>query len=471
VHAHARGLHDRPLSDALRAPDRRHIPSGGKYGLATDEWLLPEALKEAGYATALVGKWHLGHASQEYWPQQRGFDYSYGPLIGEIDHFKHESHGIVDWYRNSEKLEEPGYDTTLFGADAVRLIEAHQPEKPLFLYLAFTAPHTPYQSPEEYQARHSNITDPQRRAYAGMIAAMDDEVGNVLAALERRGMRDNTLLFFMSDNGGTRSEMFAGEGAVEGELPPSNGNYRDGKGSVYEGGTRAVALANWPGHIGAGVVDEMMHMVDMYPTIAGLAAADLGKTKPLDGVDVWQAISEGKASPRTEVVYNVEPYRAAVRQGDMKLVWVSLLPQKVELFDLAKDPAEANNLAGERKEDVAMLQDRVLALSVEAKPPLFLSEIIHIGLSAAPAFPTGISRRAGFTRINARADWARSEPKDGIGDGSAAVHRQDGVDSRRRVRHGVGSPLSGGGAGAQGRRRRVPHRPWASDQPGVPAVR
>ena len=98
------------------------IPSGGQYGLATDEWLLPEALKEAGYKTALIGKWHLGHAKTEYWPRQRGFDYFYGALVGEIDHFKHEAHGVVDWYRGNERVQEPGYDTTLFGDDAVRLI-------------------------------------------------------------------------------------------------------------------------------------------------------------------------------------------------------------------------------------------------------------------------------------------------------------------------------------------------------------
>src|SRR5262245_8403374 len=101
------------------------IPSAGRYGLSTDEWLLPQALKQAGYRTAIVGKWHLGHFDQKYWPSQRGFDYSYGPLIGEIDHFKHESHGVTDWYRNNKIVKEPGYDTELFGADAVRLIGAH----------------------------------------------------------------------------------------------------------------------------------------------------------------------------------------------------------------------------------------------------------------------------------------------------------------------------------------------------------
>ena len=225
------------------------IPSGGQYGLATDEWLLPEALKEAGYKTALIGKWHLGHAKTEYWPRQRGFDYFYGALVGEIDHFKHEAHGVVDWYRGNERVKEPGYDTTLFGDDAVRLINEQDPHTPLFLYLAFTAPHTPYQAPQEYLDKYAQIADKSRRAYAAMINAMDDQIGRVLDALEKRNMRENTLVIFHSDNGGTRSAKFTGESAVKGELPPDNGPYRDGKGMLYEGGTRAVGLANWPGRI------------------------------------------------------------------------------------------------------------------------------------------------------------------------------------------------------------------------------
>src|SRR5262245_58066808 len=107
------------------------IPSAGTYGLATDEWLLPQALKQAGYQTAIVGKWHLGHAKREYWPRQRGFDYQYGPLLGEIDYFTQEAHGKTDWFRNNERVEEKGYVTTLLGTDAVKRIEAHDPSQPL----------------------------------------------------------------------------------------------------------------------------------------------------------------------------------------------------------------------------------------------------------------------------------------------------------------------------------------------------
>lgn len=125
------------------------IPSAATYGLAKDEWLLPQALKEAGYMTAIVGKWHLGHADRKYWPRQRGFDYQYGPILGEIDYFTHSAHGTNNWYRNNKPVNEKGYVTKLLGKDAVRLIEEHDPKTPLFLYLAFTAPHAPYQAPQE----------------------------------------------------------------------------------------------------------------------------------------------------------------------------------------------------------------------------------------------------------------------------------------------------------------------------------
>ena len=316
------------------------ILSAHTYGLPTDEWLLPQALKEAGYTTAIIGKWHLGHADPKYWPRQRGFDYQYGPLIGEIDYFTHEQHGVLDWYRDNEKLAESGYSTTLLGNDAVKLIDEHDPATPLFLYLAFNAPHTPYQAPQEYLDQYASIADPSRRAYAASITAMDDQIGRVIEALEKKHLRDDTLIVFQSDNGGTFNPMFAGEGDMsKTKIPCDNGPYRDGKGSLYEGGTRVVALANWPGHIAPGTVSEVLHVVDMYPTLTQLAGAPTVKSKPLDGLDVWSTLSRGAPSPRTEVVYNVEPFRAGIRKGDWKLVWRVLLPASVELYDIAQDPS------------------------------------------------------------------------------------------------------------------------------------
>ena len=145
------------------------ILSAHTYGLDTSEWLLPQALGAAGYDTAIIGKWHLGHADRKYWPRQRGFDYQYGPLIGELDYFTHEQHGVLDWYRNNEPVREPGYTTTLLGDDAVRYIAKHDTSRPFFMYLTFNAPHTPYQAPQEWLDKYANVEDPSRRAYAASI--------------------------------------------------------------------------------------------------------------------------------------------------------------------------------------------------------------------------------------------------------------------------------------------------------------
>ena len=191
-------------------------------------------------------------------------------------------------------------------------------------------------------------------------------------------MRDRTLIVFSSDNGGPRSAQFTGEIDMSASLIPSdNGPWRDGKGTLYEGGTRVVALANWPGHIEAGsVVKEPVHIVDMCPTLAGLAGATLAASKPLDGMDVWPTIAEGRPSPRSEIVYNVGPFFAAVRQGDWKLVWKTTLPSSLELFDIARDPSETTNLAAEQPQKVADLQRRIEELARESAEPLFLVDAL-----------------------------------------------------------------------------------------------
>ncbi|MDX9910316.1 MAG: arylsulfatase [Phycisphaerales bacterium] len=368
------------------------IPSVSSYGLATDEWLMPQCLKAAGYTTAIIGKWHLGHADKTYWPRQRGFDYQYGAMIGELDYFTHSEHGVLDWYRDNEPVVEEGYTTTLLGADAVRLIEHHDTATPLYLYLAFNAPHTPYQAPQEYIDRYSGISDPTRRTYAAMVTCLDDEVGRVIAALEARGMRENTIILFHSDNGGTHNAMFAGVMADMSNvrIPCDNGPYRDGKGSLYEGGTRVAAFANWPGHIRAQNVDGLIHAVDVYPTLAALAGAPTSECKPLDGHNVWGVLSRGDASPRDEIVYNIEPFRGAVRRGDWKLIWRTMLPSGVELFNVKSDPSEQHDVAGEHPDVVARLQARIESLAREAAKPLFLVDqfdVVMTNMQGEPVLP------------------------------------------------------------------------------------
>ncbi len=369
------------------------IPSVSAYGLDTTEWLMPQCLKEAGYKTAIIGKWHLGHADKKWWPKQRGFDYQYGAMIGELDYFTREEHHVLDWYRDNSPVREEGYTTQLIGNDAVRLIEKHDTSAPLYLYLTFNAPHTPYQAPQEYIDRYKHIEEPTRRTYAGMIACLDDEIGRVVAALDKKGMRNNTLILFHSDNGGTKNAMFAGvmTDMSKVKIPCDNGPYRDGKGSLFEGATRVCALANWPGHIKAQTVDGLIHAVDIYPTLAVLAGASIAKCKPLDGVNVWDTIAEGKPSPRTEFIYNIEPFRAALRQGNWKIIWRNMLPSSVDLYDLSKDPSEQNNLAAAHPEKVLALQQRLDALAKEATKPLYLTDqfkVVMKNMNGEPVLPT-----------------------------------------------------------------------------------
>jgi arylsulfatase A-like enzyme len=360
------------------------------YGIPLEERLLPEILRDAGYETAIIGKWHLGHADQAFWPRQRGFDYQYGPLIGEIDYFTHQVHGITDWYRDNEVLEEDGYVTRLLGEDAVRFVEEYGGDKPFFLYLAFPAPHTPFQAPEDALALYDGVADPNRRAYAAMVTDMDAQIGAVLDALEAKGLRDDTLVIFHSDNGGVRTAAFAGEIETSGDLPADNGPFRGGKGDLYEGGTRAVAVAAWPGQIAPGEVTGMIHVVDMLPTLAGVAGASTAGTLPLDGLDVWGTIAEGDPSPRTEVVHNVEMFRGAVRDGDWKLILRAPLPSERLLFNVAADPGETTDLSAVNPEIAAALEARIEALAGEMARSKFFEQTFNAYLgreAGAPVFP------------------------------------------------------------------------------------
>jgi arylsulfatase A-like enzyme len=160
-----------------------------------------------------------------------------------------------------------------------------------------------------------------------------------------------------------------------GTIPADNGPFRDGKASLYEGGTRVVALANWPGRIKPGsVVNQPMHIVDWYPTLTGLAGASTSKSKPLDGLNIWPALSGGKIAIRNEIVYGVEPFRAALRQGDWKLVWRVVLPSQVQLFNLKQDPFEKTNLADKNPDIVSSLKQQIEGMSRNAVSPLFIKE-------------------------------------------------------------------------------------------------
>jgi arylsulfatase A-like enzyme len=355
------------------------------YGLATDERTLPQALKEAGYKTLMVGKWHLGHADRKYWPQNRGFDYFYGNVVGEVDYFTRERGGLIDWQRNGVFLKEQGYYTNLIGDDAIRLIDQQDGKQPFFLYFASLASHAPYQAPQAAIDQYKSVADPLRRTYSAMISELDVQVGRIVAELDKKGLRDNTIILFASDNGGATSGLFAQgaksneeRGSEEGgvqqnqKTPASNAPFSGGKGSLREGGVRVPAFVNWPGKLKPGVITEPLDMVDVMPTLLKLAGAKGSPDHPFDGKDMWATIADGAPSPHEDILINVEAFRGAVRKGDWKLIKIALLPGKTQLFNLAKDPSETTDVAADNPEIVKDLETRLMAYAREQKPSLWI---------------------------------------------------------------------------------------------------
>jgi arylsulfatase A-like enzyme len=345
-----------------------------EYGLPLEERTLPQALKEAGYVTAICGKWHLGHFRPEYLPTRRGFDRQYGHYNGALDYFTHIRDGGLDWHRDDRVSKDEGYTTHLLADEAVRIIREHGGKQPLFLYVPFNAVHSPHQVPASYSDQYPQFKG-DRRLYAGMLAAMDEAVGKIAAAIDQQGIRDNTLIIFSSDNGGPAP------GRVT-----SNGKLRAGKATLFEGGVRVAAFATWDGKIKPGTVNEPLHIVDWYPTLLKLAGAPLAQSLPLDGKDAWGAIAEGQPSPHEEILINTTPSNGALRAGDWKLVInggraddgsqkggknkkAAAAGDTVELFNLKDDISESINLAEKFPEKARELRVRLDALAAQAVPP------------------------------------------------------------------------------------------------------
>jgi arylsulfatase A-like enzyme len=354
-----------------------------KWGLPLAERTLADALRDAGYQTAIVGKWHLGEFDPAYTPTRRGFDHQYGHFFGALDYFTHLRDGSADWYRDDKPLQEEGYATTLLANEACRLIESRDPAKPLFLYVPFNGVHAPLQVPERYMEPYDKLTG-NRRKLAGMLAAVDEAIGQVVASIDKAGLREETLILFSADNGGPNPVNLS-----------TNGDYRAGKGTLYEGGVRVCAFAHWPRQIAAGtLIKEPMHAVDWYPTLTKLAGAPAdGNPKqklPLDGRDVWPMLTKGAKSPHEDILLVQNRQRAALRSGDWKLLWLAgqnesddapaAAPKKknkkkaapketaIELYNLATDPGEKTDLAEREPDRIKAMQARLAALLKDAVP-------------------------------------------------------------------------------------------------------
>jgi arylsulfatase A-like enzyme len=321
------------------------------YGLPLDEHILPQTFKAAGYQTAITGKWHLGHAHVKQLPHLRGFDHFYGHVNGAIDYYTHEREGGIDWQRNGESVREEGYSTDLLAAEANRFIEGRDRNRPLFLYVPFNAPHGPLQAPPGgLIKKYSKISNERRRTYLAMVEAMDAALGRVLATLEKQGMAENTLVLFLSDNGGP-----LGQGA-------SNLALRAGKGTTFEGGIRVPALMHWPvGLKGGRSLNQVMTVLDVLPTLAAAAGLRPGNVKPLDGRNMWPAITTGQISPREDLFFAVGPdetLHLGVRRGEWKLVREISKSERNEknyLFNIADDPNESADLSAKRPDLVKEL--------------------------------------------------------------------------------------------------------------------
>lgn len=280
------------------------------HGLPPEETTFAELLAAAGYRTALFGKWHLGYAEQ-FHPQRQGFAEFRGFLSGNVDYHTHfDQAGFFDWWEGREQRDEPGYTTQLITRHAVRFLEEHR-DRPFCLYLAHAAPHSPYQGPDDPPVRGPGRQPPLRnppdiqRAYREMVQTLDAGVGEVIAALRRLEIDRCTLVFFCSDNGGTR------EG--------NNGPLRGSKGTLWEGGQRVPAIAWWPGTIPPGVTHQTALTMDLTPTLLELAHIPRPTEPPLDGVSLAPLLRSGADLPERTVFWSYGNQRAA-RQGPWKLL-------------------------------------------------------------------------------------------------------------------------------------------------------
>ncbi len=347
------------------------LPQDTVAGLPLTEATYPQLMQKAGYTTGAVGKWHLG-AHPQFHPNKRGFDEYFGALGGGHMYFPGTGGGAeynIPLNRNGKDEAQTKYLTEQFGDEASSFVERHASEaKPWMLYLAFNAPHTPLQAPQKWMDKFSQITDKNRQTYMAMVCAMDEAVGSVLAKVDETKQRDNTLIYFVSDNGGPNLQAKSGSNFTD------NSPLRGAKGMVYDGGMRVPFLVSWPAKIKPGKYDQPVIALDFLPT--SLAAADSADLTPknLDGVNLLPFLSGEKTSAPHDSLF----WRSggpggnnAMRRGSMKLV--RLGKAEPELYDLATDIGESKNLASEKPEVVKELVSAIAEWEKGTIAPIFES--------------------------------------------------------------------------------------------------
>eukprot|EP01105_Mastigella_eilhardi_P015906 TRINITY_DN3643_c0_g1_i4.p1 TRINITY_DN3643_c0_g1~~TRINITY_DN3643_c0_g1_i4.p1 ORF type:complete len:477 (+),score=97.28 TRINITY_DN3643_c0_g1_i4:361-1791(+) len=385
------------------------------YGLPPKEVIIPKRLKEVGYTTHIVGKWHLGFCDARYFPTNRGFDTWFGYASGMQDYWTHFSDDYSPTKGYDFRSGKAGSDAELvlpeskyngtYGlyahiSEAVRVIKDHganHANTPMFMYLALQSVHDPLQVPDKYLPEYMDIKNTSRRIYSGMVTAMDEGIGNVTKALKDAGLWDKTVLIFASDNGGPW------------QASANNYPLRGQKFQNWEGGVRAISFVTGPGaELSSTVVgkslNNLMHVTDWLPTIMDLAGVDSEAPNKLDGVSQWNAISKGSSSPRTRIIHNMSPVNGtlhgALRDGDWKLIlqsnvagsqaaektpiglpagWIIGAPLVAScppaitgawLFNIANDPTESTNLVSSNPTKYQEMLSLFQQLQADAVPDL-----------------------------------------------------------------------------------------------------
>lgn len=353
-------------------------------GVHTDERFMSESFQDAGYQTALFGKWHLGHAQQPFHPNARGFDHFYGHLHTETGYYPpYQLLGGIDFQRNGETIQEEGYETFLLADRASEWIKGRDPDKPFLLYMPFLAPHEPLAAPDDLVAKYKDLEDerapgrspsdqvgglfraitPSRRPlYAAVVDAMDQAIGRVLNTLDEEGLRDNTIVLFFSDNGATRVPSRGGG---------DNAPLRGGKAETYEGGIRVAALMRWPEQLAAGKkYPYMMSVMDVWPSLAAATGVEVDASFDLDGLNVLSGLKQLKPVSRDDpLVFGSEiprygSFNFAAIEERWKLVQFieqDLTQTRVrnELYDLGQDLGEYNDLAAQHPQLVERLANEI----------------------------------------------------------------------------------------------------------------
>jgi len=349
------------IGNVGRYDDAIRLRQTNDLGLPVEETTIARILKDVGYATAICGKWHLGY-EQKFFPLKHGFDYWFGPVGGAVDYFHHcEYTGQPSLYLNDRPVQRKGYLTDLITDEAVRFIQ-RQRDNPFFLYVAYTAPHTPYQGPNDDKPEpiaQADYNKGSRATYAAMIERMDEGISRIMKMLELAKMTDNTLVLFTSDNGANKT----------GRNFPFSGY----KGNLFEGGIRVPCIAKWPGVLPEGVVSNQPCItMDLSKSVVRAAGAKPPKNRRLDGIDILRLVETNQPIQKRTLFWRArraERTSKAIRNGSLKYIRLQEGDDVKEyLFDLQQDPREKNNLFSVKKEDVRRLKILLEGWEEKVKP-------------------------------------------------------------------------------------------------------